>query len=374
MGLHITTDDLARCEAASRAMLSPLAAASVDDWRRDVNRTVRELFRGDETIFMLPKGERLFFSEEAPDVAAGVEAYITDYTTAGIRVSDPVVDFWQHLRRQEHLEVFSWAANAQMIGAYGHAMRDSDMVAGVLMANRVQDFTGCFVTTPIGEVLLWVLFERNDRARFGDASMALVQALLPSFKAGLDALLRFDAQRVALDQLSDAVVVYGADRRELHRNAALLRLCEADPEHPRLLSEVARLAYALYPLGFGRTGHRDETALAPGQRSVVTAKARYALRGTLLPPGAFSNEAGVMITVVKRGGPELPGPEVLRERYGLTVREAEVALHLAEGRSNDEIADRLFLSPHTARRHTANIFDKLGVNTRKGLALTFLQA
>ena len=45
-------------------------------------------------------------------------------------------------------------------------------------------------------------------------------------------------------------------------------------------------------------------------------------------------------------------------------REAEVALLLAEGLSNDEIAGRLFLSPHTARRHTANIFEKLGVSSR----------
>jgi DNA-binding NarL/FixJ family response regulator len=49
---------------------------------------------------------------------------------------------------------------------------------------------------------------------------------------------------------------------------------------------------------------------------------------------------------------------------GLTAREAEVLQLVAAGLSNGEIADRLFLSPNTIKVHVANIFAKLGVNTR----------
>jgi DNA-binding NarL/FixJ family response regulator len=51
-------------------------------------------------------------------------------------------------------------------------------------------------------------------------------------------------------------------------------------------------------------------------------------------------------------------------RYGLTPREAEVALLLAAGRGNAAIASKLRISPHTARHHTQHVLAKLGVHSR----------
>ena len=48
----------------------------------------------------------------------------------------------------------------------------------------------------------------------------------------------------------------------------------------------------------------------------------------------------------------------------LTPREREVLALLAAGRSNGEIAERLFISPKTASVHVTNIKDKLGVENR----------
>ncbi|MEZ4568944.1 MAG: LuxR C-terminal-related transcriptional regulator [Thermomicrobiales bacterium] len=48
----------------------------------------------------------------------------------------------------------------------------------------------------------------------------------------------------------------------------------------------------------------------------------------------------------------------------LTSREIEVLELLAEGLSNQEIADRLFVSVGTVKRHTHNIYGKLDVNSR----------
>jgi LuxR family transcriptional regulator, maltose regulon positive regulatory protein len=49
---------------------------------------------------------------------------------------------------------------------------------------------------------------------------------------------------------------------------------------------------------------------------------------------------------------------------GLTEREREVLSRMAAGDSNKLIARRFDLSPHTVKRHVANILDKLGVDTR----------
>ncbi|MFL5749115.1 MAG: LuxR C-terminal-related transcriptional regulator, partial [Chloroflexota bacterium] len=46
----------------------------------------------------------------------------------------------------------------------------------------------------------------------------------------------------------------------------------------------------------------------------------------------------------------------------LSPREREVLDHCAEGRTNEEIADELALSPRTIERHLSNIYLKLGVS------------
>ncbi len=52
------------------------------------------------------------------------------------------------------------------------------------------------------------------------------------------------------------------------------------------------------------------------------------------------------------------------EELGLSKRETEVLALLAEGYSNQEIADRLFVSLNTAKTHISNIYSKLGVSRR----------
>ncbi|HEY2299675.1 MAG TPA: LuxR C-terminal-related transcriptional regulator [Jatrophihabitans sp.] len=52
----------------------------------------------------------------------------------------------------------------------------------------------------------------------------------------------------------------------------------------------------------------------------------------------------------------------------LTQAERQVALLVAEGRTNREIAEHLFVSPHTVNTHLRHVFEKLAVHTRVELA------
>lgn len=55
----------------------------------------------------------------------------------------------------------------------------------------------------------------------------------------------------------------------------------------------------------------------------------------------------------------------------LTAQETRVALMVAQGPPNREVAAALFLSPKTVERHLSNIFRKRGLRSRTELAALF---
>ncbi len=57
----------------------------------------------------------------------------------------------------------------------------------------------------------------------------------------------------------------------------------------------------------------------------------------------------------------------------LSAREAEIAILLAEGKTNAEIARDLFISTKTVETHISNMFRKTGVSNRVQLARTLLE-
>lgn len=63
--------------------------------------------------------------------------------------------------------------------------------------------------------------------------------------------------------------------------------------------------------------------------------------------------------------------------HNLSRREMEILQKLAEGKSKNEIARELFISPHTVKTHVTNLYTKLDVSNkaqaiRKALDLRIL--
>lgn len=100
-------------------------------------------------------------------------------------------------------------------------------------------------------------------------------------------------------------------------------------------------------------------ALLDAIRTVATGE-------SLLSPGATR-------TVIARAlsRPDAPTPEKLAS---LTAREREVLRLVAAGRSNQEIADELTVSPLTAKTHVARILAKLGARDRVHLVIAAYEA
>jgi Response regulator containing a CheY-like receiver domain and an HTH DNA-binding domain len=91
----------------------------------------------------------------------------------------------------------------------------------------------------------------------------------------------------------------------------------------------------------------------------------HAWRGTLGP----LDEMETGMAVGDRLSPGLPTTQELRVSFGLRGREPQVALLAAEGLSNVAIAQRLRLSAHTVRHYLERVLERLGLHTRKALAL-----
>ena len=66
-------------------------------------------------------------------------------------------------------------------------------------------------------------------------------------------------------------------------------------------------------------------------------------------------------------------PEVLEVRFGLTPREAEVLMWVAQGKTNPEAAIILGISAYTVRTHLERVFQKLGVETRHAAGMCAIE-
>lgn len=62
------------------------------------------------------------------------------------------------------------------------------------------------------------------------------------------------------------------------------------------------------------------------------------------------------------------------ERLGLTPREAEVLLWVAQGKGNADIATILSMSEGTVKKHLLHVFEKLGVESRSAASLHAFEA
>ncbi|MBB5397267.1 DNA-binding NarL/FixJ family response regulator [Mucilaginibacter sp. AK015] len=56
--------------------------------------------------------------------------------------------------------------------------------------------------------------------------------------------------------------------------------------------------------------------------------------------------------------------ETIAGEHALSTREMEILSRLVDGLNYQEIGERLFISPHTVRKHIANIYDKLHVSNK----------
>jgi DNA-binding response OmpR family regulator len=187
---------------------------------------------------------------------------------------------------------------------------------------------------------------------------------------GLQRSLEYDGYEVSLaTKAAHALAVATSDRPEL----IVLDLGLPDRDGYTVLEELrgrglqipvlilsARREEADKLQGF-RLG-ADDYVTKPFSILELMARISALLRRASAAPAPAATPSGTAADAPAR--PAALSDEALRERYGLTARQTEVARLLGEGCSNAEIATRLEMSYYTARNHTEQVLGKLGVPSR----------
>ena len=60
---------------------------------------------------------------------------------------------------------------------------------------------------------------------------------------------------------------------------------------------------------------------------------------------------------------------VMKDKIVLTEREKDIVFLICEGQTNQEIAKKLFISPHTVKTHIESLFLKVNVRNRVQLSV-----
>jgi DNA-binding CsgD family transcriptional regulator len=209
--------------------------------------------------------------------------------------------------------------------------------------------------------------DRAERARQRRADHELAEA------RGIGAGLLAQARGLLAQPMEAAPAVRDAVEAYLHLCEGEWSRAEArsDPSQWRRAAECWQergqpypVAYALYRQAEALLNERSQSADAPGLLRAANAIAEQ------LGAEPLRREITALATRARIAVDALPAPEVdLREEAptavaGLTRRELDVLVLVAEGRSNREIAEHLFISEKTASVHVSHILAKLGVRTR----------
>jgi DNA-binding CsgD family transcriptional regulator len=202
---------------------------------------------------------------------------------------------------------------------------------------------------------------------FDDREVELVRRLVPHVGAGLKtAVLRSRAPIESASNDAPGVLALDRDGRVLSQTTSA----------ERLLSELRKLdpPWASLPVAVGMVANAVRRAVAsPSDRDrnfvpKVRVRGRsgrwLTLYGSLTEPSDVrSSETVVVIEPAK--------PEEVAwlnvTAYGLSPREEEVVKLAVRGLSNRQISQSLHISENTVQRHLSNIFEKVGVRSRREL-------
>jgi len=233
-------------------------------------------------------------------------------------------------------------------------------------------------------VVYLVLARAEGEDPFSDDDAQRLAAVLPAFASvfRLEHLVRNLNARAAdtwtmLDHLAPGIVLVDERCRIMGMNRTAV---EISRKSDGLTVENGHLSCTLQREQGRFRNVVDELLAADPAQSVANTKAVTVSRAdsavplqlilTRLSERATVNGSQRQLLGIFVSDPErfsAPSNEWIKDLYGLTRVESEIALLICQGHSPDEIATRICISVHTVRAYLKQIFLKMGVNRQAAM-------
>lgn len=213
---------------------------------------------------------------------------------------------------------------------------------------------------------------------FSRAETDFVQRLIPHFamadKVAAKVSTISDARRLAmavLDRMDYGIVIVsqaGQIRMSNHRAELWLQSGSLVHSHfgrIRLTAPKDNVALDQLIRAAGASDNRDVRAHAidaVGDKDGMRAKILVLPINNEEQRHLDDNQARVALIITDINQQRAMAPQLLQQSYGLTQAETKVATGLASGKTQDELAESLFVSLATIKTHTQHIYQKVGVS------------
>ena len=350
MSLTLSSQDQKRIARASRVIAAPFDFETPDAWMEAAATSLREATRASTASVSLPAASGLrvtspHFSDEIADWYRSFYPLLERVGTFGRSARSGVVT-----RREVYGLHYEEMQQSAYVQEFMHSIKCYDSITiGVRWNPRG--------TTP--EDVLQVLLNMDDPEHpFSEAQVATARLLYPALQAGVSAYRHLQTAHAQLGVLIDAsgaaCAVFSLGGRLLHCTPALDQVLAREPYRDRLIAQARHLACSFTP------GRGSLSGAPPAPSTFEGARGRYTLVPTRVQN--LGPRPSLLLTVIPPPAESsLPTKDDLREQFGLTLRQAEVSLLLADRHSNKEIAAALGISVHTARHHIEHVLSQLDV-------------
>lgn len=356
--LHLLGSDLEQLRCVWKALLAQRSNGSIEQWRRSVLHNLRVLTGSDKALLVLSSttGRLVYGDQVSPDLLLSYANRFADLDR-GLRAA-----------REFGLEVWSlrqlWQSGelerSQYYGLFAHPNGLNDSVGVTLQLDPSTEMCMAFHWARPGTYA--------DVERRRELLGLVLEPLRATFRADFGTIDPMPHLCSLIDACGQASALYGLNGRLVKQNAVMLRVLAQDPERDAIQRQIHEVAQStLKALAQEQQISGELSGQVDGtRREVVTSQATYRVRGNLVGRNGPGGRTAILVSV-NRVAFQIPAPDSLRARYGLTARELQVASLLMHRMTNVEIARLLSISPHTARHHTENVLAKLGVQSRASL-------
>lgn len=188
-----------------------------------------------------------------------------------------------------------------------------------------------------------------------------------------DTTNRLNCLASALEEISEGAVFLNSEGQLIWHNRAFDRLLVENREGHLLVAAVIEFNSDLLQEQ-KESREEDGEVFEPIVRDVTVGRIEHELQCTLMPEGMLGSQVYTLCLVKRSASRWSSYQEHLRQTWGLTEREAQVAVECLRGNKNLEIAEHLHISVETVNKHLDKVYQKANVRGRAELASRLLDS